>query len=103
MRGVSNEGTSEVRFVRSDLSKELLWRRFVVSGSNRWSSQGREERRDRQNKRRFHGGFTSVARSASLALEESSSFSWWLATSRQPRQRACAIERASVKLSHQLI
>jgi hypothetical protein len=43
-------------------------------------------------KRRFHGGFTSVARSASLALEESSSFSWWLATSRQPRQRACAIE-----------
>jgi hypothetical protein len=54
-------------------------------------------------KRRFHGGFTSVARSASLALEESSSFSWWLATSRQPRQRACAIERASVELSHQLI
>jgi hypothetical protein len=48
-----------------------------------------------------------VARSASLALEESSSFSWWLATSRQPRQRACAIERASVEtvveLSHQLI
>jgi hypothetical protein len=54
-------------------------------------------------KRRFHGGFTSVARSASLALEESFSFSWWLATSRQPRQRACAIERASVELSHQLI
>jgi hypothetical protein len=49
-------------------------------------------------KRRFHGGFTSVARSASLALEESFSFSWWLATSRQPRQRACAIERASVEL-----
>jgi hypothetical protein len=54
-------------------------------------------------KGRFHGGFTSVARSASLALEESFSFSWWLATSRQPRQRACAIERASVELSHQLI
>jgi hypothetical protein len=36
-------------------------------------------------KRRFHGGFTSVARSASLTLEESSSFSWWLATSKQPR------------------
>jgi hypothetical protein len=59
-------------------------------------------------KRRFHGGFTSVARSASLALEEWFlvfwfSFSWWLATSRQPRQRACAIERASVELSHQLI
>jgi hypothetical protein len=58
-------------------------------------------------KRRFHGGFTSVARSASLALEESFSFSWWLATElathRQPRQRACAIERASVELSHQLI
>jgi hypothetical protein len=48
-------------------------------------------------KRRFHGGFASVARSASLALEESFSFSWWLATSRQPRQRACAIERASVE------
>jgi hypothetical protein len=43
-------------------------------------------------KRRFHGGFTSVARSASLALEESFTFSWWLATSRQPRQRACAIQ-----------
>jgi hypothetical protein len=26
-----------------------------------------------------------------------------LYTSRQPRQRACAIERASVELSHQLI
>jgi hypothetical protein len=44
-----------------------------------------------------------VARSASLALEESFSFSCWLVTSRQPRQRACAIERASVELSHQLI
>jgi hypothetical protein len=32
MRGASNEGTSAVLFVRSDLSKELLWRRFVVSG-----------------------------------------------------------------------
>jgi hypothetical protein len=54
-------------------------------------------------KRRFHGSFTSVTRSASLALVESFSFSWWLATSRQPRQRACATERASVELSHQLI
>jgi hypothetical protein len=53
-------------------------------------------------KRRFHGGFASVARSASLALEESFSFSWWLATSRQPRQRACAIERASVE-THQTV
>jgi hypothetical protein len=33
-------------------------------------------------KRRFHGGFTNVARSASLALEESFSFSLWLATSK---------------------
>jgi hypothetical protein len=54
-------------------------------------------------KRRFHGGFTSVARSASLALEESFSFSWWLTTSRLPQERAYAIERASVELSHQLI
>jgi hypothetical protein len=54
-------------------------------------------------KPRFHGGFTSVARSASLALEEWFSFPLWLATSRQSRQRACAIERASVELPHQLI
>jgi hypothetical protein len=39
MHGASNEGSSAVLSVRSDLSKELLWRRFVVSGGNRWSSQ----------------------------------------------------------------
>jgi hypothetical protein len=33
-------------------------------------------RKPRGVKRRFHGGFTSVARSASLALEESFSFSY---------------------------
>jgi hypothetical protein len=54
-------------------------------------------------KRRFHDGFTSVARLASVALQEPFPFSWWLATLRQPRQRASAIVRASVELSIQLI
>jgi hypothetical protein len=52
-------------------------------------------------KRRFHGGFTSVARSGLAWLWKSGfqfSFSWWLATSRQPHLRACAIGRASVEL-----
>jgi hypothetical protein len=80
------------------LTKKLIANVFVkgIFGGRRVPPSG-------QFKRRFHGGFTSVARSASLALEESFSFSWWLATSRRPRQRACAIERASVELSHQLI
>jgi hypothetical protein len=42
MHGASNEDSSAVLFLRSDLSKELLWRRFVLSGSNRCSSQEKD-------------------------------------------------------------